>query len=206
MIPPLSPPVEEPIDFAKTAPGALAEPGPAAMPRSLDELGALLDSPPPRRARHLGEALIERGLIEAPALQRALAAQQRAHPHRLLGQLLVETGVFSQAQLNLALAEWLGVHVVDPRLLTPSPEALDRLPRSIAEREGVLPLLVRGDTLVAAVPDPWDHTLFDQLRFVSELRIVPVIAVAGTLAPALARAYSEAAAATGQHQRAARQP
>ena len=192
------PPLDRPIDFAKTAPGALAESGPAAMPRSLEELGALLDSPPPRRARHLGDALVEHGLIDGPALQRALAAQRRTHPHRLLGQLLVDTGVFSQAQLNVALAEWLGVHVVDPRLLTPSPDALDRLPRVIAEREGVLPLLVRGDALVAAVPDPWDHTLLDQLRFVSELRIVPVIAVAGTLAPAVARAYSTAAARTGR--------
>ena len=148
------PPLDRPIDFAKTAPGALAESGPAAMPRSLEELGALLDSPPPRRARHLGDALVEHGLIDGPALQRALAAQRRTHPHRLLGQLLVDTGVFSQAQLNVALAEWLGVHVVDPRLLTPSPEALDRLPRVIAEREGVLPLLVRGDALVAAGARP----------------------------------------------------
>jgi len=64
-------------------------------------------------------------------LQRALATQSRTHPHRLVGQLMLDAGVFSQAQLNLALADWLGVHVVDPRLLTPSPEALERLPRAM---------------------------------------------------------------------------
>jgi len=188
MISPL-PPLDEATDFAKTAPDALGQQGPAAMPRTLDELGTLLDSAAPRRAPHLGEALIERGLIDTSTLQRALATQERAVPHRLLGQLLLDAGAFSQAQLNLALSEWLGVNVVDLRVLKPSIEALERLPRSIAEREGVLPLLVRGDTLVTAVPDPWDHVLLDQLRFVSELRIVPVIAVDGTLAPAVARAY-----------------
>jgi len=191
------PPLDEATDFAKTAPGALGQPGPTAMPRTLDELGALLDSAPPRRAPHLGEALIERGLIDTATLQRALVTQERTVPHRLLGQLLLDAGAFSQAQLNIALSEWLGVNVVDLRLLKPSTEALERLPRSIAEREGVLPLLVRGDTLVAAVPDPWDHVLLDQLRFVSELRIVPVIAVGGTLAPAVARAYSNAPVRTG---------
>jgi type II secretory ATPase GspE/PulE/Tfp pilus assembly ATPase PilB-like protein len=141
--------------------------------------------------------LIERGLIDAATLRRALLAQERTLPHRLLGQLLVDAGAFSPAQLNGALSEWLGVNEVDLRLLTPAAEALERLPRAIAEREGVLPLMVRGDTLVAAVPDPWDHTLLDQLRFVSELRIVPVIAVPGTLAPAVARAYSSAAPRPG---------
>lgn len=199
-------PVNIPLDhesapFSPTSPATLDEPPraehvPTAVPTSLEELAALLESPPPRRSRHLGEALIARGLIDATALPRALAAQQRTQPHRLLGQMLVESGAFSQAQLNLALAEWLGVGVVDLGVLTPSPKALALIPRAIAERESVLPLMVRADTLVVAVPDPWDHTLFDQLRFVCELRIVPVIAVAGTLAPAVARAYS-AAARTG---------
>ena len=74
MISPL-PPLDEATDFATTAPDALGQQGPAAMPRTLDELGTLLDSAAPRRAPHLGEALIERGLIDTSTLQRALATQ-----------------------------------------------------------------------------------------------------------------------------------
>ena len=136
------PPFDEATDFAKTAPGALGQPGPTGMPRTLDELGALLDCAPPRRAPHLGEALIERGLVDTPTLQRALVAQERTVPHRLLGQLLVDAGAFSQAQLNLALSEWLGVKVVDLRLLKPSteragtPATFDRRTRRRAAADG----------------------------------------------------------------------
>jgi len=162
------------------------------LPATLDELWLRMGETPVHRARHLGEALIERGLVDAPTLARALQEQQSARPHRLIGQMLVERGALSTAQLDTVLAEWLGVQTVDPRLLPAQPEALRRLPRAIALRETVLPLLVRGDTLVVAVSDPWDHQLLDELRFASELRIVPVLAVAGTLAPAVSRAYAPA--------------
>ena len=156
---------------------------------SLDSLWGQIDGAPAPRARHLGDALLERHLVDRPTLNRALNEQRHKHPHRLLGQLLVDNGVLSQAQLNLALAEWLGVRVVDPRRLTPEPDALARIPPAIALRETVLPLMVRGDALVVAVPDPWDQPLLESLRFVAELRVVPVIAVASTLAPAVAHAY-----------------
>ena len=81
--------------------------------------------------------------------------------------------------------------VVDLRRLAPQPEALARIPAAEAEREGVLPLMLRDDTLVVAVPDPWDTRLLDELRFISQLRVQPVVALPGTLAAAVARAYSD---------------
>ncbi|MFO1336816.1 MAG: GspE/PulE family protein [Burkholderiaceae bacterium] len=170
--------------------------GPAQLPATLDELWARLSATPARRARHLGEALIERGLIDTPTLNRALQKQASLRPHRLVGQLLVDNQALSPAQLDAVLAEWLGVPTVDPQRLAPQPEALQRIPRSLALREGVLPLLVHGDALVAALPDPWDQALLDELRFVAELRVLPVLALPGTLAPAVARAYSPVPAAT----------
>jgi type II secretory ATPase GspE/PulE/Tfp pilus assembly ATPase PilB-like protein len=85
------------------------------------------------------------------------------------------------------------VPVVDLRRLAPQPEALTRIPaaEAEAEREGVLPLMLRDDTLVVAVPDPWDTRLLDELRFISQLRVQPVIALPGTLAAAVARAYRD---------------
>ncbi len=163
---------------------------PARLPATLDELWARLSATPARRARHLGEALIERGLIDTATLNRALQKQAVVRPHRLVGQLLVDGQSLSPAQLDAVLAEWLGVPTVDPQQLAPQPEALQRIPRAVALREGVLPLLVQGDALVVALPDPWDQALLDELRFVAELRVLPVLALPGTLAPAVARAYA----------------
>ncbi|MBN8507806.1 MAG: type II/IV secretion system protein [Burkholderiales bacterium] len=161
------------------------------MPGSLDGLWDHLHDhdPSTRRAPHLGEALVQRGLITPETLARALRAQTHTRPHRLLGQLLVDAGVLTPAALNIVLARWLGVPVVDLRRLAPQPEALARIPAAEAEREGVLPLMLRDDTLVVAVPDPWDTRLLDELRFISQLSVQPVIALPGTLAAAVARAY-----------------
>ncbi len=159
------------------------------LPGSLDELRQALAQPEGPRARHLGEALIERGIIDATALQAALARQRELRPHRLLGQLLVDSGAITPLQLNGALASWMGVPLVDPRRLSPEAEVLARLPRALAEREQVLPLMQHGDALVVAMTDPWDQALLEQLRFAAEQRVLPVMALPGTLPAALAAAF-----------------
>jgi type II secretory ATPase GspE/PulE/Tfp pilus assembly ATPase PilB-like protein len=157
---------------------------------TLEQLWQALQAPPVARAPHLGEALAARGLLDREVLAQVLVAQRESRPHRLLGRMLVEAGLVSEAQLDSTLAHWLGVQVADLRRLRPEDEALRLLPQAVAEREGVLPLMRRGDTLVVAVPDPWDRALLDQLRFVCELKVLAVAAVPGTLAPAIARAYA----------------
>src|SRR5512139_3813541 len=132
---------------AKAAAASAVEP-----PATLDALWAQLHHAPGRRAPRLGEALIERGLIDRETLRRTLHQQASTRPHRLLGQWLVDAGELTPAALNQALAQWLGVPVIDPRQLTPQDDALARVPAAEAEREGVLPLMVRDETLVVAVP------------------------------------------------------
>jgi type II secretory ATPase GspE/PulE/Tfp pilus assembly ATPase PilB-like protein len=171
----------------------------AGMPATLKELGARLDESSAHRARRLGDALVERGLIDAATLALVQERQASTKPHRLIGQLLVESGALTEAQLNDAIADWLGVPTVDLRVLSPQAEALLRVPRAMALRESVLPLLVHGDTLAVAMPEPGNQRLLDELRFVSGLRIVPVLAVAGTLRPMVNLAYAPAVSgATGR--------
>ena len=165
--------------------------GDVASTRSADGLWALLQRLPSGRVVRLGQALVERGFVSPAQLSRALEAQRQREPRPLLGQLLVEQEALTASQLEQALSEWMGVPCVDLTQLTAEPAALARLPRSMAERESVLPLLLRDDTLVVAVPDAWSQPLLDSLRFVTDLRIVPVTAAPGTLLPAIARAYSE---------------
>jgi type II secretory ATPase GspE/PulE/Tfp pilus assembly ATPase PilB-like protein len=186
---------------APRAAGAPSSCGPDAaldlldLPATLDALWERLQAPPVRRAPHLGEALVERGLIGRDTLERTLRLQAQRRPHRLLGQWLVDGEALSPTALHTALAQWLGVPVVDVRRLQPQAEALARVPAAEAERETVLPLMLRDDTLVVAVPDPWDTRLLDELRFISRSRVVPVVALPGTLVAAVSQAYRQSATA-----------
>ncbi len=178
------------VDTAAAAPLPSTSRANAPSQTRLDALWTQLTAPPGPRARHLGEALVEQGLVDRHTLAAALQHQAIIRPHRLLGQLLVDRGAISPAQLDAVLADWLGVPTVDLRTLTPQAEALARVPAALALRETALPLLLRGDALVVALADPWDHALIDELRFVSERRVLPVLAAPGTLPPAVARAYA----------------
>lgn len=163
-----------------------------AQPANPEALWALLQSARPRveSASRLGEALRLSGLIDGDTLHRALDLQRQPGKHRLLGQILVTLGALSEVQLRMALAQWMGVRVIDPRDLICEPEALTLIPRAVAERESVLPLLLRDDALVLLLADPWDKALLDELRFLTQRRVVAVMAVPGTLMPAIHRAYS----------------
>lgn len=177
-----------------------ARPGPQALrPASCEALRAALHELPHATdaAPHLGEALLGAGLIDPATLQRALALQARPGPHRALGRILVDIGALSELRLRMALAEWQGVRVLDPHALLPEANVLDAVPRAVAERDGVLPLLLEGDTLVVLVADPWDHALLDQLRFATQRRIRPLMALPGSLMPAIHRAYAAAQAQPG---------
>lgn len=163
-----------------------------ASPQALWDLVNADDTAPRQALRHLGQALVSHGLVTPEQLQAALQAQQqevhagRRHP---LGQLLVESGALSQEQLRGVISAWLGQHTVDPALLPADPGALALVPRATAEQAQVLPLMLRDDAVVVLMNDPWDKRVLDQLRFMTQRRVIPALAAPGTLMPAIQRAY-----------------
>ncbi|MDH4464180.1 MAG: GspE/PulE family protein [Acidovorax sp.] len=171
-------------------------------PASADDLWRQLSTPHAGvgGARHLGEALIHAGLLSVDSLTQGLQTQQHERKtgrHRPIGQVLVDRGALTQEQLRGVIASWLGEYAIHPGDITPEPAALALIPRSVAERESVLPLLARDDALVLLMADPWDRMLADEMRFLTQRRIVPVQAAPGTLMPAIQRAYRGNAAPAG---------
>ncbi len=170
-------------------------PSPHFDPPSADALWQLINSPHPvvGAARHLGEALVNAGMVRAAALADALQLQHQERAqgvHRLIGQILISGGALTQEQLRAVIAAWLGDYVVDPGQLHPDASALALVPRQVAERESVLPLLARDDALVVLMVDPMDRLLLDELRFLTQRRLIALRAAPGTLAPAIAKAYA----------------
>ncbi len=163
-------------------------------PKTPEELWHLLQNPQSSAhgARHLGEALVQSGVITPDQLRLALQTQveeRKLGVYRQLGRQLVDKGVLSESQLRHVIAGWLGNRVIDARLYHFDPEALALVPRYVAEREAVLPMLAHEDILVVLMADPLDKRLLDELRFMTQRRIVSVLAAPGTLMPSIARAY-----------------
>jgi type II secretory ATPase GspE/PulE/Tfp pilus assembly ATPase PilB-like protein len=140
----------------------------------------------------IGEALLALGLIDERALGDALQ-QQTQDRSRPLGELLVQRGLVSRGDLQAALAHRMGFPIVDAAAFPVEAEALARIPEALARRLPALPLLLRGDRLVVALEDPSARIVVDELEAVADCGIVPVLACAGTLAPALDRLYANPA-------------
>jgi type II secretory ATPase GspE/PulE/Tfp pilus assembly ATPase PilB-like protein len=163
-------------------------------PKTPEDLWHLLQNPQSSAhgARHLGEALVQSGVITPDQLRLALQTQveeRKLGVYRQLGRQLVDKGVLSESQLRHVIAGWLGNRVIDARLYHFDQEALALVPRYVAEREAVLPMLAHEDILVVLMADPLDKRLLDELRFMTQRRIVSVLAAPGTLMPSIARAY-----------------
>lgn len=92
-------------------------------------------------------------------------------------------------QLRAEIAAWLGQQIVDPSLLTPDPAALALVPRVRAEQLRALPLGLQDDAIAVLLDGPGCVAALEQLRFLTQRRVIPLIAAPGTLGPAIARAY-----------------
>ena len=181
-------------DAATSAPAPAPAPAHSFRPQSADALWKQLSTPHPTvgKARHLGEAMVHAGLLSVPALADGLQAQKRERTdgvQRPIGQILVDRGALTQDQLRSVIATWLGEYTVHPGDITPEESALALIPRAVAERESVLPLIARDDALVLLMADPWDRVLIDEIRFLTQRRLIPLQAAPGTLAPAIQKAY-----------------
>jgi len=137
----------------------------------------------------IGEALMALGLITEEQLQDALKQQQtdRTVP---LGELLVRLGMVSRQDLLSALARKMGYPLVDLDKFPADPEALHKVPFSVAARLLVAPLLLHDSTLIVAVEDPSKRLVLSELEFVTQCKIVPVLASQSQLEWAIRDAYA----------------
>ncbi len=138
----------------------------------------------------IGEALIALGLITEAQLEDALRQQQsdRTVP---LGELMVRLGLITRQDLIDALARKMGYPLVDLMQFPIDPEALTKVPFSVAARVSAVPLMWRDGSLIVAVEDPSKRIVLSELEFASQCRIVPVLAQSTQIEWALRDAYGK---------------
>lgn len=138
--------------------------------------------------------LVSQGLLTEEQLQACLAAQSDVPPgarRRRLGTVVVDSGLASERQMAEALAEALGLELVDLGRVIVAPEVARSLPRAVAERSGVLVLERHGNRLVVATADPTNVVALDDAKLytgASDLRVV--VATESQVRDHLARAWS----------------
>lgn len=123
----------------------------------------------------LGEMLLRDGRIDQEQLDAALEYQRSAGGK--LGSILVELGLVDVETLTVYLGLELGIPIASGPALERCKRSAVRLltPRQ-ALRFRCIPIVIQGQTLIAAIDDPHDLVRLDELTALTGYRVLPRVA------------------------------
>lgn len=135
--------------------------------------------------KQLGKILLRQRALSPEELERALAENKSGR----LASRLAASGAISDVAALKALSEQHGIPGIDLGQICLRLEDLELLPREIAERHLILPVLVQDDRLFIAMANPREKKVIDELEFVTGKKVYPYVALEGPLSAVIEEAY-----------------
>ena len=137
-------------------------------------------SPAPK----LGYLLLKDGLIDEKQLQGAL--QKQRSTGKRIGDIFVDEGLITEIKLAETLSEQLKLPLITMTRYQPMQEAIQSVPRSVAERLKLVPLsFIDNNKLLVAMADPLDILAQDEVRTITgldlELRVTTLTEIKNNL-------------------------
>lgn len=123
----------------------------------------------------LTQQLVKKGILTEDDVPRVEAAQAAA-PSKPLHEILIEKGFAKEDAVLGALAEELGMELVDVTQVKVEEETLKAMPLKLVHRRTLMPLYRDNGTLIVATGDPYDVYALDELQTLTGLNIQPVLA------------------------------
>jgi len=139
--------------------------------------------------KQIGKILLRQRALSPEQLERALAEKKGG---RLASRLAAE-GTITDVSALKALSEQHGIPGIDLGQICLRLETLDLLPREIAEKHLILPVLMRDDRLFVATANPRERKVLDELEFVTGKKVYPYVALEASLEVVIEEAYSRKA-------------
>jgi CBS domain-containing protein len=110
--------------------------------------------------------------------QLEIALRQHRNTPKSLGRTLIDLGYIRERDLVRALAKQVGLDFVDLRVHHIDPVAAALVPDQLARRYRALPIGERDGKLLVAMSDPANLYALDDIRAVTSREVQPVVATA----------------------------
>ena len=118
-----------------------------------------------------------------------VALAQQKESKKRLGEQLIDSGAITERQLIGALTRQLGIEFIDLTTAEISPEITQLVSKNIAKKYSVVPVQTRGDELYLAMVDPLNFIATEEVKAASRKRVVPMIATSAAMEHAIASLY-----------------
>lgn len=148
-----------------------------------------------RMKKRLGDMLIEESIITEDQLEQALKIQQKQHQR--LGVILVDLGYTDEKTIAKALTRQLDLEYIQLSGIFIDPLIVGLVNEQILRKHVVIPFEFSksdSNTLRVAMADPMELTAIDDLTFITNYKIEPVIATHGDISATIDRYYGSAEA------------
>lgn len=136
----------------------------------------------------LGQSLMESGLINKEQLDDALKAQRKTG--HSLGYSLLLKGYISQDDLIYFLETKLGINYANLSNYIIDPAVVKLIPKDIAVKYQVIPLVRVKNVITVAMVDPLDSFLIDAIKSTTGLGVKPLISTREEIQKAIAKYYN----------------
>src|SRR5947207_8785849 len=137
--------------------------------------------------RRLGDLLVADGLLTQAQLQKALGEQKGSTEK--LGSILIKLGFINEEQLIGFLSRQYGVPSITLSQLEIDPGVLRLVPAPIAKKYEIIPVRRMGNSLAVAMADPTNVFALDDIAFMTNLQVLPLVASQTAIRKAIDRHY-----------------
>lgn len=139
------------------------------------------------KRRLFGQILKDKCFITENQLLEALAVQKQKGG--LIGDILVSLHYVTNDQIMLAMAEYLGIEIVNIEGMEIPSEIINMIPPAIAQLYRIIPINIKDDTLTIVQADALNYETLDDLRLILKHQIKPVLCHSDIVLQALEKYY-----------------
>jgi type IV pilus assembly protein PilB len=137
----------------------------------------------------IGELLVRERMLSLQQLQQAQDEAKRTG--KRLGATLARLGYVDDQRLTQFVAKQYSLPSINLSEIEIDAAVLKLIPREICEKHQVIPIRRNGPTLVVAMTDPSNIYAIDELKFLTQYNIEPVVTSESGLEAALSRYYDK---------------
>ena len=141
----------------------------------------------------IGEYMVNEGVITAEQLQHVLEVKKEQNiPGKYFGDYVIELGYVTDTKFGETLAKKLNVPFVDlndPEIII-DVESVRKIPETLAKKHNVIAIKTTGKRLTVATNDPVNFYIFEEIKVITGMDVVPNLATKDAIIKAIGKNYS----------------